>query len=379
MTDSRSNASLLQPYHSDALDLVNRVCMAPMTRGRADNAAHVPNETMAAYYAQRATAGLIVTEGTHVSARANGWKNVPGIYTAEQVDGWKKVTDAVHAKGGKIFCQLWHQGRISSPELLGGKLPLAPSAMTAKGVNAYIDGYVPSPVPEAMTIDDIKATVGEFRHAAQSAGEAGFDGVEIHGANGYLLHQFLSTQSNQRTDEYGGTIENRARFVFEVIDAVHEVLPPERVAIRLSPSMSDMQGITVNDRTGAQFEYVVERLTEKKLAYLHFLEPMKPVDTIPYAISKVAEHFRPLYKGTLMINSGFSFETGNQVIEEGLADLVSFGRPYISNPDLVERFRAGTALAEADKATFYTPGAEGYTDYPTLQMAGAGAASRDAR
>ena len=220
---------------------------------------------------------------------------------------------------------------------------------------------------------------GSFRHAAQSADQAGFDGVEIHGANGYLLHQFLSTQSNQRTDEYGGTIENRARFVFEVIDAVHEVLPPERVAIRLSPSMSDMQGITVNDRTGAQFEYVVERLTEKRLAYLHFLEPMKPVDTIPYAISKVAEHFRPLYKGTLMMNSGFTFETGNQILEKGLADLVSFGRPYISNPDLVERFRAGTALAEANKETFYTPGAEGYTDYPALQMAGAGAASRDAR
>ena len=365
---TRSNAPLLQPFHSDALNLANRVCMAPMTRGRAENAAHVPTDLMAEYYAQRATAGLIVTEGTHVSARACGWKNVPGIYTAEQVAGWRKVTDAVHAAGGKIFCQLWHQGRISSPELLGGKLPLAPSAMTAKGVNAYIDGYVPSPVPEAMTIDDVKATVGEFRHAAQCADQAGFDGVEIHGANGYLLHQFLSTQSNQRTDEYGGTIEDRARFVFEVIDAVHEVLAPERVAIRLSPSMSDMQGLTVNDRTGAQFEYVVKGLTDKKLAYLHFLEPMKPVDAIPYAIAKVAEHFRPLYQGTLMINSGFTFESGNEVIEKGLADLVSFGRPFISNPDLVERFREGAELAEADKETFYTPGAKGYADYAALGM-----------
>ena len=263
---------------------------------------------------------------------------------------------------------------MSHPDLQGGKLPLAPSAMTAKGVAAYMKGgYVPAPVPEAASLDDIRQTVGEFRQAAANADAAGFDGVEVHGANGYLVHQFLTSQANQRTDAYGGTVENRARFLFEVIEAIHEVLPPERVALRLSPAMNDMQGIDVDDGTGPTFDYVVRRLGEAGLAYLHLLEPMKPVEEIPYAIAHVAEHFRPLYRGTLMINKGFTFETGNEEIRRGLADLVSFGTLYIANPDLVERFRTGAALAEADKATFYTPGPKGYDDYPALsgELAGA--------
>ena len=326
------------------------------------------------YYRQRASAGLIVTEGTHISPCANGWENVPGLYTPEQIDGWKRVTDAVHEAGGRIFCQLWHQGRMSHPDLQGGRLPLAPSAMTAKGVAAYMrGGYVPAPVPEAASVEQIKQAVGEFRQAAANADRAGFDGVEIHGANGYLVQQFLTAQANQRTDAYGGTIENRARFLFEVIGAIHEVLPPERVALRLSPSMNDMQGINVDDQTGPTFDYVVRRLSDLRLAYLHLLEPMKPVDEIPYAIARVAEHFRPLYRGTLMINKGFTFETGNEEIRKELADLVSFGTLYIANPDLVERFRTGAPLAEPDKATFYTPGSKGYDDYPALSAEPAGA------
>lgn len=370
MSPSTTNTSkpLLEPFRSGALQLRNHVCMAPMTRGRADNAAHVPPPISVEYYTQRASAGLIITEGTHISARANGWQNVPGLYTPEQVEGWRRITDSVHAQGGKIFCQLWHQGRMSHPDLLDGRSPLAPSAMTAKGVAAYMNGgYVPAPVPEAASPEELKQAVQAFRSAAENADKAGFDGVEIHGANGYLVQQFLTAQANQRTDEYGGTIEHRARFLFEVIEAIHEVLSPERVGLRLSPSMNDMQGINIDDQTAPTFEYVIERLNSANLAYLHLLEPMKPVDNIPYAIAEVAKHFRPIYKGTLMINKGFTFQTGNEVIEQGLADLVSFGTPFISNPDLVARFAAYAPLAEADKATFYTPGAKGYTDYPTLQ------------
>ena len=366
-----SSAPLLSSFTSDALHLPNRVCMAPMTRGRADNGGHVPNEMMATYYAQRASAGLIITEGTHISPRANGWENVPGIYTEDQVAGWRRVTEAVHQAGGHIFCQLWHQGRMSVPELQPeGKVPLAPSAMTAKGVAGYLNGgYQPGPMPEEMSGDDIKQAVEEFRQAAVNALAAGFDGVEIHGANGYLVQQFLTAQANQRTDEYGGTIANRARLLFEVIEAVQNAIPAERVGLRMSPSMSGMQGINIDDQTAPTFDYVVSRLKDYKLAYLHLLQPMHPVDGIPYAVVDVAKHYRPIYKGTLMINKGYTFETGNAVIEKSLADLVSFGTPFISNPDLVERFRTGAALSEPDKATFYTPGSKGYVDYPAMGAA----------
>ena len=367
-TTNAAQTLLLQPFTSNALHLKNRVCMAPLTRGRADNPGHVPPPIAVEYYTQRASAGLIITEGTHISPRANGWQHVPGIYTPEQVEGWRKVTDSVHAAGGKIFCQLWHQGRMSVPELQPeGRLPLAPSAITAKGVAGYLDGgYQPAPVPEEMTVDDIKATVAEFRTAAAHADQAGFDGVEIHGANGYLLHQFFSPQANARTDDYGGTLENRARILFEVLDAVLGVLPAARVGLRLSPSMSEMQGLNVDDTEKPTYDYIVEKLNAYNLAYVHFLEPMKPVDNLPYAIAHVAEHFRPIYKGTLMINKGFTFETANEVLERGDADLVSFGTLYISNPDLVERFASGAKLAEADQATFYTTGAKGYSDYAAI-------------
>ncbi len=356
---------LLTPFKSAALDLPNRVCMAPLTRGRADNPGHVPPALEVEYYTQRATAGLIVTEGTHISPRASGWEYVPGIYTPEQVAGWRAVTDSVHAAGGRIFCQLWHQGRISHPDLIGGQAPIAPSGITADGVNAYMNGgYVPSPIPHAASIEEIHGLVAEFRHAAECADQAGFDGVEVHGANGYLINQFLSDVSNQRTDEYGGSPENRARFLFEVLDAVGEVLPAEKIALRLSPSTHGMQGLTIDRETNATFDYLVPKLSAYKLAYVHFLEPMKPVDDVPDAIVHVAKHFRPMYEGTLMANCGFTFETGNAIIDEGFADLVSFGRLYIANPDLVARFRDGVKLAEGDKETFYTTGAEGYTTYP---------------
>ena len=357
---------LLTPFTSPSLNLPNRICMAPMTRGRADNPGHVPPPIEIEYYTQRASAGLIITEGTHISPRANGWEYVPGIYTPEQVEAWRKVTDAVHNAGGRIFCQLWHQGRISHPDLLNGQLPLAPSAIIAKGANAFVHGgYQQSPIPEAASVDDLKATIAEFRHAAECAGKAGFDGVELHGANGYLINQFFSGQSNARTDQYGGTDENKARFLFEVLDAVGQVLPPEKIALRLSPSMNDMQGLSIDPELNATFDYLVPKLSAYNLAYLHFLNPMKPVDDVPWARADVAAHYRPLYIGTLMINSGFTLETGNKVIADGHADLVSFGRPYIANPDLVERFRDNIPLAEPDKETFYTTGTQGYTTYPS--------------
>lgn len=370
MADATNNAPkiLLQPFESKALHLKNHVCMAPMTRGRADNHGLVPPSISVDYYTQRASAGLIITEGTHISPRACGWENVPGLYTPQQIEGWRKITDSVHAAGGKIFCQLWHQGRMSLRELQpDGKLPLAPSAVTAKGVQGYFDGgQKPSPIPEEMTADDIRQTVAEFRTAAANADKAGFDGVEIHGANGYLLQQFFSPQSNQRTDTYGGTVENRTRILFEILDAVLEVLPSTRVGLRLSPSMSGMQGINVDDSEIPTYDHIVEKLNPYNLAYLHFLEPMKPVDDLPYAISQVAKHFRPLYRGTLMINKGFTFDSANEILASGDADLVSFGTLYISNPDLVDRFATGAELAEADKATYYTPGSKGYNDYPPM-------------
>ncbi|WP_339723501.1 alkene reductase [Maribacter stanieri] len=359
-----STQILLTPYHKN-LDLKNRVVMAPMTRSRAANDGNVPTEDLhVPYYVQRASAGLIITEGSQVSKQAVGYVNTAGIYSKEQVEGWKKVTKEVHDKGGKIFIQLWHVGRMSHPDFHNGELPLAPSAINPNAKSYTPEGFKDTVTPKAMSIEEIKQTVEDFKNAAKNAIEAGFDGVEIHSSNGYLFHQFFNGTSNTRTDEYGRTIENRARFFFEVLDAMTKVIPEQKIGARFNPSLNGMFGITMDEDTIPTFEYIIKKLNDYDLAYIHLSEPFTDVSDISYAVKNIAKHFRPLYNGTLMINAGFDQESGNKVIKEGNADLVAYGKPFISNPDLVERFANGYDLADWNEETFYTPGKEGYLDYP---------------
>lgn len=356
--------NLLTPYNKN-INLKNRVVMAPMTRSRAVNDENKPtDELQGLYYEQRASAGLIITEGSQVSERAVGYVNTPGIHTKAQVEGWKKVTKRVHDKGGKIFIQLWHVGRMSHPDFHDGELPLSSSAINPNEQSYTPDGFKDTVTPKEMTKEDIKTTVEDFKNAAKNAVEAGFDGVEIHSSNGYLFHQFFNGTSNKRTDEYGGSHENKARFFFEVLDAIKEVIPEEKIGARFNPSLNGVFGMTMDEDTIPTFEYIIKKLNDYNLAYIHLSEPFTDVSDIPYAVTEIAKHFRPLYNGTLMINAGFDQDSGNEVIASGNADLVAFGKPYISNPDLVERFEKGLELADWDKDTFYTPGKEGYTDYP---------------
>ncbi|TPG71736.1 alkene reductase [Hymenobacter nivis] len=358
---------LLTPFHSDKLNLRNRVVMAPMTRSRADNPGNVPNDLMVTYYDQRATAGLIITEGTYVNREATGYINVPGIYTPEQVAGWQKITSAQHKLGGKMFVQLWHVGRVSHPDLLDGDLPLAPSAINPHDKVYTPTGFQGTVEPRAMTTAQIKQTVADFAQAAKNAIEAGFDGMEVHSSNGYLFHQFFNGTSNHRTDEYGGSNENRARFFFEVLDAIKAAgVDMGKVGVRLNPSLDGLFGITMDADTIPTFDLIIKRLNDYGLAYLHLSEPFTDVSKIPFAEPHIAKHYRPMYQGTLIINGGFDQEKGNKVVADGDADLVAFGTLYISNPDLVERFAEHAPLAEGDKDTFYTPGPKGYTDYPKL-------------
>jgi N-ethylmaleimide reductase len=359
-----STQALLTPYHKN-IDLKNRIVMAPMTRSRADNEGKVPTDKLhGLYYEQRASAGLIITEGSQVSERAVGYINTPGIYTDAQVEGWKHVTKRVHDKGGKIFIQLWHVGRMSHPDFHNGELPLSASAINPNAQSYTPEGFKDTVTPKEMTIEDIKTTIEDFKNAAANAVKAGFDGVEIHSSNGYLFQQFFNGTSNKRTDKYGGSIENRARFFFEVLDAMKEVIPQEKIGVRFNPSLHGIFGMTMDEETIPTFEYIIKKLNDYNLAYVHLSEPFTDVSDIPYAVTEIAKHFRPLYNGTLMINSEFDQEKGNKIIEDGYADLVAFGKPFISNPDLVERFENHLDLADWDQDTFYVPGAKGYTDYP---------------
>ena len=363
-----SKQPLLIPYRNN-FNLRNRVVMAPMTRNRADNEGNVPTDELhGVYYEQRASAGLIITEGSQVSERAVGYINTPGIHTDAQVEGWKKVTKRVHDKGGKIFIQLWHVGRMSHPDFHDGELPLSASAINPEAQAYTADGFKDTVTPKAMTKEEIKTTIKDFQNAAANAVKAGFDGVEIHSSNGYLFHQFFNATSNHRTDEYGGSIENRARFFFETLDAVKAVIPEEKIGARFNPSLNGIFGTMMDEETIPTFEYIIKKLKDYNLAYIHLSEPFNDVSDIPYAVTEIAKHFRPLYKGTLMINAGFDKEKGNKVIEDGHADLVSFGKLYVSNPDLVERFEHDLELADWDSDTFYTPGKKGYIDYPTAEL-----------
>ena len=358
--------ALLKEYVMGDLILQNRVVMAPMTRSRSDNSENAPTDMTAEYYAQRASAGLIITEGSQVSKKGVGYINTPGIYSPAQVEGWKKVTKAVHEKGGKIFIQIWHVGRLSHPDFHNGELPLSSSAINPNSKSFTYNGFKDTVTPKAMSIDEIKETVADFGRAGKNAMDAGMDGVEIHSSNGYLFHQFFNRTSNTRTDEYGGSKENRARFLFEVIDELMKYMPENRIGARLNPSLNGLQGMTVDEDTIPTFDYIINRLNDYKMAYLHLSEPFNDVTNVPYAELHIAQHYRPIYKGTIITNFGYDQKKGNQIIEDGYADLVSFAKLYISNPDLVERFTKNAKLAEWDQDTFYTPGPKGYIDYPMM-------------
>jgi len=365
---SAMSQQLLTPVRLGALELRNRVVMAPLTRCRTDNPGYVPTEMMARYYAQRASAGLIVSEGTIVSPQARGYPFTPGIWSAEQVAGWRLVTDAVHQKGGLIVCQLWHCGRLSLPEFHDGQPPVAPSAVNPQWKMFSITGQPDTVTPHALTRDEIKAIVGDFRRGAANAMAAGFDGIEIHSSNGYLFHQFFSAQSNQRDDEYGGSHENRARFFFEVLDAVGEVMPFDRTGFRLNPMLNRFHGLNVDADTVPMWESIVRRANDYGLAFLHLTEPFLPrqLDDTPHALADVGAHFRPLAQMPIITNGGLDQAAGEARLAAGLCDAVAYGRAWIANPDLVERFARQAPLNEVDMATFYQGGEKGYLDYPAL-------------
>jgi len=359
---------LLTSYKMGDLLLKNRLVIAPMTRSRANNKENSPTKLHVKYYEQRASAGLIISEGSQISKRAVGYVNTPGIYSEAQVKGWKAVTSAVHKKSGKIFIQLWHVGRVSHPDFHNGELPLAPSALNPNSKSFTPNGFKDTVTPKEMNLEDIKTTIKDFKLAAINTKKAGFDGLEIHSSNGYLFHQFFNNSSNKRTDNYGGSIENRARFFFEVLDEISKVFPQNRIGVRFNPSMHNSHGIDVDQETIPLFEYVIKKLNDYNFAYVHLSEPFTDVSKVKYAVKNIAKHFRPLYNGTIIINSEFDQEKGNKIIEDNLADLVAYGKLFISNPDLAERFKENAPLANWNTATFYSDtGEKGYTDYPKYQ------------
>jgi N-ethylmaleimide reductase len=343
------------------LSLQNHLVMAPMTRCRATG--NIPNALMAEYYSQRASAGLIITEGTSPSPNGLGYARIPGIFSPEQVEGWKRIADGVHAGGARIFVQFMHCGRIGHPlNLPGGARMLAPSAVAAAG-EMYTDseGMQPHPVPRAMTDADIKTTIAEFVQAARNAVKAGFDGIELHSANGYLLEQFIRPNTNLRTDAYGGPIENRARFVLETAEAVIAAIGRERVGIRLSP-FGVFNDMPVYDAMAADYAYLAEQLDARRLVYIHLVDhEAMGAPPVPAAIKAT---FRKLFKGTLILSGGYDARRAESDLVAGKCDLVAVGRPFLANPDLVDRWKSGVDMNAPDMATFYTPGPKGYTDYP---------------
>ncbi|OIR00065.1 N-ethylmaleimide reductase [mine drainage metagenome] len=353
---------LFSPVNLGAISLKNRMVMAPLTRNRAGEGG-VPQAMNVTYYAQRASAGLIITEATPISAMAHGYPALPGIYTDAQVAGWKNVTDAVHAKGGKIVIQLWHVGRISHPSLLpNGVLPVAPSAIKPAGQAFTYQGLVDFVEPRALDASELPGIVADYVHATQCALAAGFDGVEIHAANGYLLDQFLRDGSNKRTDNYGGSIENRMRLLLDVTKAVTAVAGADKVGVRISPvnSFNDM----FDSSPQALFDKVAEALSPFGLAYLHAVEGAIHSEGDVAAFDFVA--LRKLFKGSYIANLGYDKARGNAAIASGNADAVAYGVPFLANPDLVERYKIDAPLNQADANTFYGGTEQGYTDYPTL-------------
>ena len=355
--------ALFDSFDLKGLTLSNRIVMSAMTRTRATED-DVPTEVMRDYYVQRASAGLIVTECTQISDQAHGIIRAPGLHRADQIVAWQGITDAVHAADGRIYCQIWHCGRVAHPDMRGGELPVGPSPIPATGDFFLPSGRVDFPVPRELRVDEIPGIVAEFSQATRNAREAGFDGVELHGANGYLQDQFLQDGSNQRTDAYGGPIENRARLLLETAKAMIDAWSADRVGVRLSPS-SYLYGVDDSNKLDT-FGFVVRALDALQVGYLCLLEPNAKDAERGVQISNVAETFRPMTSVPIIVNTGFDKAKANAVLASGNADLVAFGVPYIANPDLVARFRTDAPLNKPDPATFYGIGPKGYTDYPAL-------------
>ncbi|OUY07807.1 alkene reductase [Acinetobacter populi] len=348
-------AELLDSLKLGDLILKNRLVLAPLTRSRSGDI-RVPNDLNVEYYQQRANAGLILTEATVISPSAVGYAKTPGLYNQQQVEGWKKVVDAVHQQDAKIFVQLWHVGRISDPELLDGATPVSASAIKAAGYVSLLRPKREYVTPRALSIDEIQAIVADYKHAAVLAKEAGFDGVELHAANGYLIDQFLQTKTNHREDEYGGPVENRARLLLQVVDAFIEVWGAERVGVHLAPRR-DAHDMGDDDPRGT-FGYVVEQLSQRHIAFIFAREYQADDSLSPY--------LRPKFSGVWIANENLTPETAKKILAEGKADAVSFGKVYIANPDLLDRLVKNAPLNELNPETLYADGVEGYTDYPTL-------------
>jgi len=354
---------LFTPYRLDDLELKNRMVLSPMTRSRALDG-NVPNPLAATYYAQRASAGLLITEATQVSPQGVGYIRTPGMHSPAQVAGWRKVTEAVHKAGGRIFAQLWHVGRVSHPDFHNGALPVAPSALPVEGEAFTHNGKVKIETPRALETHELPGIVAQFRAAAENAKAAGFDGVELHGANGYLLDQFLRDGANRRTDAYGGGIANRVRFPLEVIEAVISVWGPERVGYKLSPHFA---GYSMSDSNPVEtFSHIVKELGRRKIGYIHIGEAIAGPMAAPAGTVRVTPILRSIFGGTVMVNGGFDARSANAAIARGEADLVAFGVPFLANPDLPARYRNDGPLNAADPNTFYAGEDKGYIDYPAL-------------
>ncbi|KAL7276773.1 hypothetical protein RUND412_000238 [Rhizina undulata] len=379
-----ADSKLFTPLQLGTLKLKHRVILSPLTRVRSPE--HIPTETVVEYYKQRASdGGLLITEATHISVMGGNYFNAPGIFTPEHVRAWKKVTDAVHSKGGLIVAQLWHVGRTTHPDNLGGRTPVAPSANICEGEMVYFvpKGPLPMVTPRELTTEEIKDTVSDYVHAAKLAIEAGFNGVEIHGANGYLIDQFICDNINTRTDQYGGSVENRARFPLEVVDAVVAAIGPERTGIRFSP-FSSYQGTETSDLI-SHYGYVISQVNKRGLAYVHLIGPRDDLMSTDEAkveqlkekakalgtpVEEIAslKAFRKILKNTPLIsNNGFNDKNAFAPVDDGETDAIAFGRYFISNPDLPERLRKGLPLTHYERSTFYAPGPEGYTDYLTYE------------
>ncbi|MFP3613139.1 alkene reductase [Paraburkholderia sp. SIMBA_050] len=364
MTDNATRTDLFTPTKMGSLDLANRIVMAPVTRSRYGEDG-VPNELHANYYAQRASAGLIVAEATNISAQGRGYAATPGIWNNDQVAGWKKVTDAVHAAGGKIVSQLWHVGRFSSVDLQpNGDAPVAPSAIKAEGNTYTVEGFVPVSMPRALETGEIPGIIEQYRQAAQNAKRAGFDGVEVHSANSYLLDQFLRDSTNHRTDQYGGSIENRARLTLEVTDAIVNIWGNDRVGIRLSPVTPDAGNTPPDSNVMAMYGYLIQQLNRFNLAYLHFVEGATATSrTVPEGVD--LDTLSAQFNGPFIGNNNYDLNMAIERRAQGKIDAVAFGRLFISNPDLVDRLRRGAELTIAPRESYYGGGAKGYTDWPT--------------
>lgn len=359
----QADSPLFMPFTLGSLSLPNRVVMAPLTRSRSDDAG-VPPDYAALYYAQRATAGLIVSEATNISAQARGYAKTPGIWTPAQVAAWQPVTKAVHDAGGRMVLQLWHTGRISHPSLHNGALPVAPSAIKPEGqafTNAGLQDHV---TPRALETHEIPGIVADYRHAAQCAKDAGFDGVEVHAANNYLLEQFIRDSTNKRTDQYGGSVENRLRFPLEVVRAVVDVWGADRVGIRISPGTNNPGGTPLDSNPMATYGTFLDALSAMKLMYVHGIEGATQGSRTTEGVDGPA--LRRRFHGPYIANNGYDRALADKDIGSGAADLVSFGRPFIANPDLVDRLRTGAPLAEAPKPYWYGGTATGYSDWPGM-------------